>query len=188
MERVLLLAGDAAESLEVLYPMQRLREDGYAVEVAAPKRKVLQTVIHESEPSMETYTEKPGYRVQADLAFAEAEPAEYVGLYIVGGRAPEYIRHEPGALELVRSFFELGKPVAAICHGPLLLTAAALVEGRTMTAYPMLRPEIEAAGGKFVDREVVVDGNLITARSWADHPAIMREYIRVLRGVPATIN
>ncbi len=188
MERVLLLAGDAAESLEVLYPLQRLREDGYAVEVAAPKRKVLQTVIHDFEPELDTYTEKLGYRVQADLAFAEADPREYVGIYLVGGRAPEYIRHEPGAMELVRSFFEAGKPVAAICHGPLLLTAADLVRGRTLTAYPTLRPEVESMGGKFVDREVVVDGNLITARSWSDHPAIMREFIRVLRGVPATVN
>jgi protease I len=188
MERVLLLAGDAAESLEVLYPLQRLREDGYAVEIAAPQRKVLQTVVHDFEPGLDTYSEKPGYRVQADLAFAEAEPGEYVGLYIAGGRAPEYIRHEPGALELVRSFFDLAKPVAAICHGPLLLTAAGLVRERTVTAYPVLRPEIESAGGKFVDREVVVDGNLLTARSWADHPALLRAFIRALRGVPATVN
>lgn len=188
MERVLLLAGDAAESLEVLYPMQRLREDGYAVEVAAPKRKVLQTVIHDFEPHFDTYTEKPGYRIQADLAFAEVAAEEFLGLYITGGRAPEYIRHEPGALELVRSFFNLGKPVAAVCHGPLLLTAAGLVRGRTLTAYPMLRPEVEAVGGNFVDREVVVDNNLVTARTWADHPALLREFIRALRGVPATIN
>jgi protease I len=188
MERVLLLAGDAAESLEVLYPLQRLREDGYAVEVAAPRRKVLHTVIHDFEPELDTYTEKPGYRVQADLAFAEADPREYVGVYIAGGRAPEYIRHEPGAVELVRSFFEAGKPIVAICHGPLLLTAADLVRKRTLTAYPALRTEVESAGGKFVDREVVVDGNLITARSWADHPAVLREFIKALRGVPATIN
>lgn len=188
MERVLLLAGDASESLEVLYPLQRLREDGYAVEVAAPKRKVLRTVVHDFEPELETYTEKPGYLVQADLAFAEADPREYVGCYIVGGRAPEYIRNEPGAMELVKAFFESGKPIAAICHGPLVLTAANLVRGRTLTAYPQLRPEIEAAGGKFADREVVVDRNLITSRTWADHPAMMREFIRALRGVPATVN
>lgn len=188
MERVLLLAGDAAESLEVLYPLQRLREAGYAVEVAAPKRKVLRTVIHDFEPEWDTYTEKPGYRVQADLAFTEADPGEYVGLYIAGGRAPEYIRNEPGALDLVRSFFKLMKPVAAICHGPLLLTAADLVRDRTLTAYPALKPDIEAAGGKFVDREVVVDGNLITARTWADHPFIVREFVRVLHGVPASVN
>jgi protease I len=82
----------------------------------------------------------------------------------------------------------LKKPVAAICHGPLLLTAFDLVRDRTLTAYPALRPEIEAAGGKFVDREVVVDGNLVTARTWEDHPFIMREFVRILQGVPAAVN
>jgi protease I len=188
MERILLLAGDAAESLEVLYPLQRFREAGYSVEIAAPKRKLLQTVIHDSDPEMDTYTEKLGYRVQADLAFTEADPGEFIGLYIAGGRAPEYIRNEPGASDLVKAFFKLKKPVAAICHGPLLLTAFDLVRDRTLTAYPALRPEIEAAGGKFVDREVVVDGNLVTARTWEDHPFIMREFVRILQGVPAAVN
>lgn len=185
MEKVLLLAGDAAESLEVLYPQQRLREEGFVVDVAAPKRKVLHTVVHDFEPYMDTYTEKAGYRVQADLAFAEVDPSEYVGLYIAGGRAPEYIRNEPGALDLVRHFFDQGKPVGAICHAVLLLTAAGLVRGRTLTAYPALKPDVEASGGTFVDKEVVVDGTLITARAWPDHPAIMKEFIRALRAVPA---
>jgi protease I len=185
MDRILLMAGDAAEALEVLYPLQRLREEGFEVVVAAPTKKVLHTVVHDFEPHMETYTEKPGYRVQADASFGEVDPSTFAGLYIAGGRAPEYIRNAAGALDIVRHFFTEGKPVGAICHAALVLSAAGVVRGRTLTAYPALKPDVEMAGGTFVDREVVVDGNLITARAWPDHPAILRAFVQAVRGVPA---
>ncbi len=182
MKRVLLMAGDAAESLETLYPLQRLREEGFVVHVAAPRKKVFQTVVHDFEPHMDTYTEKPGYRVSADKAFAEVNPEEYDALYIAGGRAPEWIRNEPGALEIVRHFFQAGKPVGAICHAAQVLIAAGVAKGRRMAAYGALKPDVEMAGGTLVDQEVVVDGNLVSARAWPDHPAILREFIRLLKG------
>ncbi|MGB9772640.1 MAG: DJ-1/PfpI family protein [Bacteroidota bacterium] len=181
MEKVLLVAGDAAESLEVMYPYQRLKEEGYEVHIAAPKKKVLQCVVHDFEPGFDTYTEKPGYRVPADVGFEEVDPAEYVGVIFAGGRAPEWIRNEKGMDKIVDHFFEKGKPVAAICHGPLILAAHDKVKGRTLTAYPVLKPDIEKAGGKFVDQEVVVDGNLVSSRAWPDHPAFMREFIKLLK-------
>ncbi|BDG60510.1 DJ-1/PfpI family protein [Caldinitratiruptor microaerophilus] len=180
--KVLLMAGDGAEALETMYPLQRLREEGFEVHVAAPRKKVLQTVVHDFEPDMETYTEKPGYRVQADLGFLEVRPADYDALYLVGGRAPEWIRNEPGALEIVRHFFENQKPVGAICHAALVLVAAGVVKGRKMAAYWALKPDVEAAGGTFVDQEAVVDGNLVSARAWPDHPALLREFVRMVRG------
>lgn len=184
MAKILLMAGDAAEALETMYPLQRLKEEGYTVHVAAPKRKVFQTVVHDFEPHMDTYTEKVGYRVQADVAFTEVNPAEYDGLYISGGRAPEWIRNEPGAVEIVRHFFEAGKPVGTLCHGPLVLIAAGVVRGRRLAAYWALKPDVEAAGGTFVDHEAVVDDNLVTGRAWPDNPAILREFLKLLKSTP----
>jgi protease I len=90
--KVLILRGDAAESLEVMYPYQRLKEEGYEVEIAAPQKKKLRFVVHDFEPGFETYTEKPGYTWDADLSFADVNPDDYVALVIPGGRAPEHIR------------------------------------------------------------------------------------------------
>jgi protease I len=180
MAKVLMLAGDAAESLEVMYPYQRLREEGYEVEVAAPSRKKLQFVVHDFVEGFDTYTEKPGYTLDADLAFSEVEPGDYVALVIPGGRAPEYIRNDPDAQRIMRHFFDDEKPVAQLCHAGLALAAAGVLDGRRTAAYPALEPDIAAAGGEFVDRAAVVDGVMVSARAWPDHPEWMREFIKVL--------
>jgi protease I len=182
MPKVLILAGDAAESLEVLYPYQRLLEEGYEVHIAAPSKKKLQFVVHDFVEGFDTYTEKPGYTWPADLAFADVDPAEYVALVIPGGRAPEYIRNDPDFQRIVRQFFGDEKPVAQLCHAPLALAATGVLEGRRTAAYPALAPDVVAAGGEFVDGEAVVDGVMVSARAWPDHPAWMREFIGVLRG------
>lgn len=177
---ILILTGDCAEALEVLYPLQRLREENYAVEVATPNGKVVRSVIHDFEPEFETYTEKTGYRIPADLSYAMVKADRYEGLVIPGGRAPEYIRNEPRALEIVESFMKAKKPVAAICHAAQILVAADLCKGRRMTCYPALKLDVERAGAAFIDAEVVVDENLVTSRAWPDHPAFMREFIKKL--------
>ena len=124
MPKVLMLAGDAAESLEVMYPYQRLLEAGYEVEIAAPSKKKLQFVVHDFVDGYDTYTEKPGYTWDADLAFADVDPDGYVALVIPGGRAPEYIRNDSDVQRIIRHFFEEEKPVAQLCHAPLALAAA----------------------------------------------------------------
>jgi protease I len=178
--RVLILTGDCAESLEVLYPLQRLKEAGHKPLVATPKGKVVRSVVHDFEPEFETYTERPGYRIAADMSFGMVKPDQYDALVIPGGRAPEYIRNEPKALEIVSHFMKSKKPVAAICHAAQILVAAGLCKGRKMTCYPALRPDVERAGASFTDAEVVVDGNLVTSRAWPDHPAFMREFMKRL--------
>src|SRR5216117_1512212 len=155
--KILIVAGDAAESLEVLYPYQRLREEGYEVQIAAPSKKKLHFVVHDFEPGYDTYTEKPGYSWDADLAFADADPADYVALVIPGGRAPEYIRNDADVQRIIRHFFDEEKPVAQLCHAPLALAAAGVLEGRRTAAYPELEPDVEAAGAEFVDGAGVVD-------------------------------
>jgi protease I len=188
MARILILTGDAAESLEVLYPYQRLREEGYEVDIAAPSKKRLQLVVHDFVEGFDTYTEKFGYTWPADLAFADVDPARYVALVIPGGRAPEYIRNDPHFARIVRPFFEAARPVAQLCHAPLALAPLGVLRGRRTAAYPAVAPDVAAAGAEFVDAEAVVDGVMVSARAWPDHPAWMRAFIRVLRehaGVPS---
>ncbi|MDX3849045.1 DJ-1/PfpI family protein [Streptomyces sp. AK02-01A] len=179
--KVLIVTGDAAESLEVLYPYQRLLEEGYEVDIAAPSRKKLQFVVHDVEPGFDTYTEKPGYTCPADLAFSEVDPNQYVAVVIPGGRAPEYLRGDPELRKIIKSFFDGDKPVAQICHGPLLTAAIGELAGRRVTAYPALELDMQSAGATFHDAEVVVDGTLVSSRGWPDHPAWMREFLTVLR-------
>src|SRR5687767_15475617 len=114
--KVLILTGDAAESLEVMYPYQRLLEEGYEVEIAAPSKKKLQFVVHDFVEGYDTYTEKPGYTWDADLAFSEVEPSEYAAVVVPGGRAPEYVRNDPAFAGIVQHFFTEEKPVAQLCH------------------------------------------------------------------------
>lgn len=179
--KVLILTGDAAESLEVLYPYQRLREEGYEVHIAAPTKKKLHFVVHDFEPGYDTYTEKPGYSWPADWSFAEVRPQDYAALVIPGGRAPEYIRNDAHCQRIIRHFFDERKPVAHLCHASLALLPAGVLKGRRTAAYPALEPEVRAAGAEFVDAEAVVDGVMVSARAWPDHPAWMREFLAVLK-------
>ncbi|GAB2781267.1 DJ-1/PfpI family protein [Streptomyces daliensis] len=178
---ILIVTGDAAESLEVLYPYQRLREEGYTVHIAAPYRKTLRFVVHDFEEGFDTYTEKPGYTWPADLAFSEVDPGQYSALVIPGGRAPEYLRNDAELRKILKAFFDADKPVAQICHGPLLTASVGGLRGRRVTAYPALEQDMEAAGATFQDSEAVVDGTLVSSRAWPDHSGWMREFLTVLR-------
>ena len=181
MPKVLILTGDAAESLEVMYPYQRLLEEGYQVDIAAPTVKKLQFVVHDFVDGYDTYTEKPGYTWPADVAFADVNPADYVALVIPGGRAPEYIRNDPDVQRIVRHFMAGDQPVAQLCHAAQVLAAAGTLQGRRTAAYPALAPDVAAAGAEFVDGDAVIDGQMVSARAWPDHPAWMREFIAILR-------
>jgi protease I len=181
MLKVLILTGDAGESLEVMYPYQRLIEEGYEVHIAGPSKKKLQFVVHDFVDGYDTYTEKPGYTWEADLAFADVNPSDYVALVVPGGRAPEYIRNDADCQRIIQHFFSDQKPVAELCHAPLALGAAGVLQGRRTAAYPALEPDVAAAGAEFVDSDAVVDGVMVSARAWPDHPAWMREFVRLLR-------
>src|SRR5918999_3009805 len=109
MPKVLMLTGDAAEDLELMYPYQRLLEEGYEVDIAAPSAKKLQFVVHDFVEGFDTYTEKPSRTWPADVALADVDPSEYVALVVPGGRAPEYLRTNDDCLRIVRHFFEADK-------------------------------------------------------------------------------
>jgi protease I len=181
MAKVLILTGDAAEDLEVMYPYQRLLEEGYEVDMAAPSKKKLQFVVHDFVDGFDTYTEKPGHTWPADLAFADVNPSDYVAVVVPGGRAPEYIRNDADVQRILKHFAADDKPIAHLCHGPLALAAADVLRGRRSAAYPALAPDIAAAGAEFVDGEAVVDGVMVSGRAWPDHPAWMREFMAILR-------
>jgi protease I len=187
MAKVLIMTGDTGEAFEVLYLYYRLREDGHEAHIGAPSKKALKLVVHDFEPGFETYIERPGYRVEADVAFADVNPDDYDALVIPGGRAPEYIRLKPEVKSLVRHFFESGKPVGALCHAPQVLIAAGVASGRTMTAFEAMGPDIEAAGGHYQDVPAIQDGNLTSGRVWSDIAEFSRGFLQHLNSaVPAT--
>lgn len=181
MTKILLITGDGGETLEVMYPYQRLLEEGYDVDVAAPSAKKIQLVVHDGEPGWDTFSEKWGYRLNANLAFSEVEPENYAGLVIPGGRAPEYIRNDSNVKRIVRYFFDNNLPVAHICHAPLILAAAGVLKGRQSSGFPFVQPDIENAGGTYIDGGGVVDKNMVSARAWSDNPIWMREFMALLR-------
>jgi protease I len=187
MTRVLLVAGDATESLDTWYPYHRLREEGIEVHIGAPAKKVLRSVVHDFEPGWDTYVEKPGYHIPADIGFADVDPIDYDGIILSGGRAPEYLRNDQALQKIVRHFVEHNKPIASLCHGSLILAAIDAVRGRTIATYEALATDIERAGGKFVNEEVVVDANLVTSRTWMDLPFFMREFLTLLKGAEKSV-
>lgn len=186
MKKVLLLTGDYAEDYETMVPYQMLLMVGYEVHAVCPDKKKgekVRTAIHDFEGE-QTYSEKPGHWFILSYSFDEVQPEQYDGLVIAGGRAPEYLRLNKRVLDIVRHFFEADKPVAAICHGIQILTAAGVVKGRTLTAYPAVGPEVTLAGGTFKEvpaDQAVVDGNLVTAPAWPAHPAFIREFLKLMR-------
>src|SRR4051794_7851109 len=151
MARVLVLAGDAAEELDSMYPVFRLREGGHAAVVAAPTTRAVKLVVHDFEPGWDAYTEKPGHQLPVDVAFADVRPEDFDALVIPGGRAPEYLRTDPDVARIVRLFFARGPRVATICPAPQIPAARGLLRGRTPAAYPPLKADIEHAGATFVD-------------------------------------
>jgi len=184
-KKILLLAGDFVEDYEVMVPFQGLLMVGHTVHAVCPKKKAgdkIRTAVHDFEGD-QTYSEKPGHNFTLNATFADVKAEQYDALVIPGGRAPEYLRLDPAVIRLVQQFAEAKKPIAAICHGVQILTAAGVVEGKSCTAYPAVAPEVKRAGGKWVDVAVDkahVDQNLVTAPAWPAHPQWLAEFLVLL--------
>jgi len=181
MQKLLLIIGDAAEVLDTMYPLFRLREDGYQVVIAAPEKRIYHLVQHDTHPDCDITIESPGYKLASDIAFRDVKPEEYAGMVISGGRAPEYLRYDQDLMRMVRHCFEHKLPVASVCHGIEIVAAAGVIKGKTVTTVRKCRLDAEGAGATYVDQEVVVSGNLVTARTWHDNHAFMREFIKLLQ-------
>lgn len=179
-KRVLIVTGDAGESYETLYAIHRLREAEVDAVVAAPSKRRLHLVMHDFEPGWDTYVERPGYGWESDITFAEARAADFDAILLLGGRAPEFLRHDEKLIALVQEFQSAGKWVFAICHGIQILVAAGIVSDRRVTCYENCRDEVKNAGGTWVGEEAVRDGKLVTAQTWMSHPEFYREVFRCL--------
>ena len=184
-KKILMLAGDFVEDYEIMVPYQALLSVGCEVDVVCPGKKkgeIIATAIHDFV-GFQTYIEMKGHNFQLNKSFEDVTVDDYDGLYVCGGRAPEYIRLNEKVLDYTRHFFETNKPVAAICHGIQILTAAGVVKNRTLTAYPAVGPEVTLAGGNYqaidVDK-VVTDGQLTTSPAWPGHPALLKEFYQLL--------
>jgi protease I len=186
-KKILMLVGDFVEDYEAMVPLQILQMVGHAVDVVCPDKKKgesVATAIHDFE-GQQTYSEKRGHNFAITLDWDTVKAASYDALVIPGGRSPEYLQLDERVLTLVRHFFDAEKPVAATCHGPMILASAGVVKGRTCQAYPSVRPQLADAGAKWdapsagLD-SACVDGNLVTAPAWPANPAWMREFLRVL--------
>ena len=175
MPKILIVTGDAGESYEALYAVHRFQEEGWQALVAAPSRRRLHLVMHDFEPGWDTYIERQGYGLDADLAFDDVKIDDYEAVLLLGGRAPEYLRNNKALLDLVRGFDRQGKWIFAICHGIQVLAAAGLATGKRVTCYEQVRWEAEQAGGEFVCEQAVCDGRIITAQTWQSHPFFYRE-------------
>lgn len=179
-EKVLIVVGDAAETLDTLYPYYRLQEAGFEPVVVAPQAGVYQMVMHEVKPGWTITKEWEGYTIQADLAFRDVVPDEYLGIFFSGGRAPEYIRYDEHLVQITKHFFAAGKPICSVCHGVEIPAYADCVRGRRMATVPKCRFDLEVCGGIFVDEPCVVDGNLVSGRTYRDHGHFVGRWIELL--------
>ena len=179
-KRVLVVTGDGGDSYEALYACQRLREAHWEPVVAAPSRRRLHMVIHDFDPTWETYIERQGHGVEADVVITAVAAREFAAAILLGGRAPEYLRNDPSVLSLIREFAEHDRFLCAIGHGIQILIAAGLIEGRTVTCHAHVRIEVERGGGIYSPKPAVRDGRLITAQNWKSHPEFYQEVIAAL--------
>lgn len=186
-KKILMLVGDFVEDYEAMVPYQMLLMLGHDVATVCPGKRpgdTVATAIHDFE-GHQTYSEKPGHRFAINADFASVDPADFDALIIPGGRAPEYLRLDQAVLDIVRHFAGASKPLAAICHGPQILVAAGILNGRECSCYPAVAPEITAAGGQYMTPgdgldTAHVEGNLVTAPAWPAHPAWIREFQKLL--------
>ncbi len=184
-KRILMLVGDYVEDYEVMVPFQALLMVGHTVHAVCPGKRAgekVRTAIHDFEGD-QTYSEKPGHNFTLNATFADVKPESYDALVIPGGRAPEYIRLNQDVLKAVRHFADVRKPIAAVCHAAQLLAAAGVLEGRSCSAYPTVGPDVNRAGGTYVEVPMDaahVDGNLVTAPAWPAHPAWLARFLAVL--------
>ena len=176
VKKILMIVGDFVEDYEAMVPFQTLTMVGHTVHTVCPHKKAgesVATAVHDFEGD-QTYTEKRGHNFAINATFEEIQPEAYDALVIPGGRAPEYLRLDESVLDIVRHFAQADKPIAAICHGLQILTAAGVVEKKLCTAYPAVQPELIQAGAKWGEvnatfTNAYVDGNLVTAAAWPGH-------------------
>ena len=166
-KKIAILVEDSYEDLELWYPYYRLLEEGADVKLIGPEAKV--------------YQSKHGYPAEANLSAAEAKADDFQGIIVPGGYAPDKLRRYQKILDLVREVFENGGIVASICHGPWVLISTNILKGKKTTGFNSIKDDLVNAGAIYLDKEVVVDNNLITSRTPQDLPAFLPAIIEGLQ-------
>jgi protease I len=178
--KILIVTGDGGDGYEALYANDRFLESRWEPVVAAPSRRRLHLVVHDVEPGWDTYLERPGRSIEADVVITAVAAKEFAALLLLGGRAPEYLRNDPSLLSLVREFAAQDRCIFAIGHGIQVLIAAGLIQGRTVTCHPYIRIEVDRGGGIYSSKPAVRDGKLVTAQTSQAHPEFYREVFACL--------
>ena len=179
-KKVLFPIGDASEVLDTMYPFFRVQEDGFEAVVAGPDARVYPLVMHEIPPGWDLTQEGPSYHLEAKIAFSDIVPEDYAGIFITGGRAPEYLRYDENLVAAVKYFMEVGKPVCSVCHGAEIVAYARVINGKRIATVPKCKFDVEVVGATFVNESCVVDGNLISGRTWHDNAHFIPEFMRQL--------
>ncbi len=185
--KVLVIVGDATETVDTLYPYYRLIEGGYQPVVAAPEKRRYQMVLHEVKPGWTITKEWEGYSIEAEIAFKDINPDEYLGIFFSGGRAPEYIREDQALLRITKDFFAKNKPVASVCHGVEIPARADCVKGRRMATVAKCKFDLEICGGIYVNEPCVIDGNLVSGRTFHDNGYFVGPWIKLLDEAAAAL-
>ena len=189
MPKILMPIGDASEALDTFYAFYRLPEDGFEVVVAGPEARLYHTVLHEIPPDSgipwDITQERPGYHLRATIAFRDLRSEDFAGMFVSGGRAPEYLRYDPDLRRVTREIAAAGKPIACLCHGIEILTAADCIQGKRVTTVPKCALDAEQGGAVYVDQPVVVDGLLVTARGYGENTELLRQFLQLLRRTEA---
>ncbi len=184
--KILMITGDFTEDYETMVPFQALMAMGHKVDAVCPDKKsgdTVATCIHDFEGD-QTYTEKRGHNFTLNSTFADVDVVSYDALVIPGGRAPEYLRLNKEVITLVKHFFTENKPVAVVCHGAQILTAAGVLNGRSCSAYPACEPEIVQSGAVYANiaiDDALTEGNLVSAPAWPAHPAWLAQFQALLQ-------
>jgi len=179
-KKVAILVADGFEEVELTRPRKALDDAGAETVVVSPAKGMVKGWNHTNW----------GKELKVDMPLSQARAEEFDALLLPGGvMNPDHLRREPAAVRFVRAFFDAGKPAAAICHGPWMLVEADAVRGREVTSFPSIRTDLKNAGARWVDKEVAVDGNLVTSRKPDDIPAFNREMIALFAksGVEAPV-
>lgn len=178
--KALIVVGDATETVDTLYPFYRLQEAKIQPVVVAPEKRLYQMVMHEVRSGWTITKEWEGYQIQADLAFSEVKPEDYLGILFSGGRAPEYIREDADLIRLTQWFFDHDKPIASVCHGVEIPARADRVRGRRMATVAKCQFDLEVCGGVYVNEPCVIDGKLVSGRTFHDNGHYVGPWIKLL--------
>ena len=180
MDKVLIVVGDATETVDTLYPYYRVQEEGIKPVVTAPETGRYNMVMHEVKPGWTITREWEGYTIVSELAFRDIKPEEYLGIFLSGGRAPEYTRYDKDLVRAVQYFADNNLPIACVCHGVEIIAYADRVRGKKMATVAKCKFDLEVCGGIYVDEACVVDGNIVSGRTFHDHGAYMGKWMKLL--------